>query len=455
MTPSRRSSPPRRSRRTPDGSRPRALTSSPPTTCRTCARWSSSPGSGAAAAGVFINHEASRTSNDCYVCEIPAGGELAPQRQLYEEMILVLDGHGSTRVWNDAGAEVTFEWGPGSLFAIPINANHQHFNGSGPQRRPLRGLHEHAPGDQPLRRRGLRLRHHARLPRPLQRRARLLLAKGEQKGLLLDTNFVADAVSLPLVEAKERGAGGGHIRFAMAKGSMNSHISQFPTATYKKGHRHGPGAHVIILSGTGYSLMWPEGEEPKRYDWGPGTLIVPPNMWFHQHFNTGTEPAATSPSSTRRSRSATPRACPRRGSASGSAATRSTTPTSPRSCARPSQGAGRERPGARDGRGVRGRARDAAAQAVAAVQHQGQATEDKDKDTGTGTALETTARSRCTRRTCRIMTTCTTTNRSVPSRTTRSGSRTTSRCTASGWTSGRQAPRWCSPGCTCGGSARS
>ncbi|MBM3609224.1 MAG: ethanolamine ammonia lyase-activating protein, partial [Alphaproteobacteria bacterium] len=40
--------------------------------------------------GVYINHEASRTSNDCYVAEIPAGGKLAPQRQLFEEMILVL-----------------------------------------------------------------------------------------------------------------------------------------------------------------------------------------------------------------------------------------------------------------------------------------------------------------------------------------------------------------------------
>ena len=118
--------------------------------------------------------------------------------------------------------------------------------------------------------------------------------KGEQKGLLLETNFVADAVNLPLISAKERGAGGGHIRFNMAKGSMNSHISQFPVGTYKKGHRHGPGAHVIILSGEGYSLMWPEGEEPRRYDWEVGTMIVPPNMWFHQHFNTGTTPVALS-----------------------------------------------------------------------------------------------------------------------------------------------------------------
>ena len=72
---------------------------------------------------------------------------------------------------------------------------------------------------------------------------------------------------------------------------MNSHISQFPIGTYKKCHRHGPGAHVIILSGEGYSLMWPEGEEPTRYEWEVGSMIVPPNMWYHQHFNTGTTPA--------------------------------------------------------------------------------------------------------------------------------------------------------------------
>src|SRR6478609_9524798 len=54
-------------------------------------------------AGVFINHEASRTSNDCYVCEIPPGKQLEPQRQLFEEMIYVLKGRGSSTVWNDAG----------------------------------------------------------------------------------------------------------------------------------------------------------------------------------------------------------------------------------------------------------------------------------------------------------------------------------------------------------------
>ena len=31
------------------------------------------------ASGVYINHDASRTSNDCYVCAIPPGQKLAPR----------------------------------------------------------------------------------------------------------------------------------------------------------------------------------------------------------------------------------------------------------------------------------------------------------------------------------------------------------------------------------------
>jgi hypothetical protein len=37
--------------------------------------------------------------------------------------------------------------------------------------------------------------------------------------------------------------------------------------------------------------MWPEGDKPRYYKWEVGTMIVPPNMWLHQHFNIGTTPA--------------------------------------------------------------------------------------------------------------------------------------------------------------------
>jgi oxalate decarboxylase/phosphoglucose isomerase-like protein (cupin superfamily) len=241
--------------------------------------------------GVYINHDASRTSNDCYVCEIAPGKKLEPQRQLFEEMILVLSGRGSTSVWNDAGKRITFEWKEGAMFAIPLNAWHQHFNGSGQDGVRFVAV-TNGPSvmnlyDDP----SFVFNTTYDFPNRFAGEPDYFSPKSQPEGFLLPTNFVPDAVNLPLIPAKERGAGGGHIRFNMAKGSMSSHISQFPVGTYKKAHAHGPSAHVIILSGEGYSLMWQEGEEPKRYDWQVGSMIVPPNKWFHQHFNSGSTPA--------------------------------------------------------------------------------------------------------------------------------------------------------------------
>ncbi len=205
--------------------------------------------------------------------------------------MLVLEGRGSTTVWNDAGVRTAFEWKAGAMFAIPLNCWHVHYNGSGtaavryvavtngPAVMNLYGDPEFVFGTR------------YDFINRFSGEPDYFSAHGEQIGFLLQTNFIPDAVNLPLIEAKERGAGGGHIRFNMAKGSIPSHISQFAVGTYKKAHAHGPGAHVIVLSGEGYSLMWPEGGEPAQYPWQVGTLIVPPNRWFHQHFNSGPVPA--------------------------------------------------------------------------------------------------------------------------------------------------------------------
>jgi mannose-6-phosphate isomerase-like protein (cupin superfamily) len=158
--------------------------------------------------GVFINHDASRTTNDCYVCEIPAGSELSPQRQLFEEMIMILDGRGSTTVWNDAGQKVTFEWETGSLFAVPLNTWFQHFNGSGqkPARfvsvtnmPPIMNLYEESQ---------FIFNTEYDFKSRFSGESDYFAPKDELNGFRLETNFVADAVNLPLVEAKERGAGG-------------------------------------------------------------------------------------------------------------------------------------------------------------------------------------------------------------------------------------------------------
>ena len=36
--------------------------------------------------------------------------------------------------------------------------------------------------------------------------------------------------------------------------------------------------------------MWPEGEEKVIVPWQEGSVFVPPNRWFHQHFNVGDAP---------------------------------------------------------------------------------------------------------------------------------------------------------------------
>jgi len=107
-----------------------------------------------------------------------------------------------------------------------------------------------------------------------------------------ETNFVPDLRTFELRTWKERGAGGSNIMFVLAEGTMHAHMSEMPVGTYKKGHRHGADFHVMTVTGTGYSLYWYEGEnELRRFDWKHGAVFAPTDMLYHQHFNTGAEPA--------------------------------------------------------------------------------------------------------------------------------------------------------------------
>ena len=243
--------------------------------------------------GAFIDLDVNGGINDAYVCEIPAGGHLAPQRQMYEEMIYIVSGNGSTSVWNDTGRKLTFEWKAGSLFCIPLNANHQHFNGSG--QHAARFL---AVTSAPV---VMNLYHNLDFifnnPYTFEDRFSAQDDYFDGQGKLhwdrvLETNFVPDVNTVELYQWKERGAGGSNVRFELGHNTMAAHVSQFPLGTYKKGHRHGPGYHVVMLNGSGYSLMWPGGAtEMTEVNWKVGSLFVPPGLWWHQHFVTGNEPA--------------------------------------------------------------------------------------------------------------------------------------------------------------------
>ncbi len=239
--------------------------------------------------GAIINIPLAQLPNDCHVVEIKPGGASEPEHHMYEEMVYVLSGRGSTSVWHDEKHKQTFEWGPGSLFAIPLNAHYQHFNAS--SQRPARYVGvTNAP---PM----MRLFHNIdfifNTPFNFEDRVAGEDAYFSGNGKLYtrrvwETNFVPDAVHMPLYSWKERGGGGINVMLELAQNSMGSHISQFQVGTYKKGHRHGPGAHLFILSGDGFSLLWNEGKDYEKCDWHPGGLvIVPSDDCFHQHFNTG------------------------------------------------------------------------------------------------------------------------------------------------------------------------
>lgn len=241
--------------------------------------------------GAFVNLADSHITA-AIILEVPPGGTTNPVKHMFEAFIYGVSGQGKTTVSSPGFPEVSVEWSARSLFAPPLNTTYRHQNLD--SFRPLRLL---MVCNAPL---ILSLFHNERFvfdsPALFDDRFRGQSDFFTDPGLHLGgrvwrTNFVPDVLKFALINWAQRGSSAKSFHISMAGNTMACHLSEFEVGTYKKTHRHGPGAHVIILQGEGYSLLWEEGKERMRVDWREGSVFSPPAGWYHQHFNTGREPA--------------------------------------------------------------------------------------------------------------------------------------------------------------------
>jgi hypothetical protein len=235
------------------------------------------------------------------VMEIAPGRTLPPVKFALDELIYVLQGRGVSTVWTADGApKKTFEWQDRSLFQIGSNSYLQLGNMRGD--RPARLLrYSYLPlatslvtepsfyFNNPFQKAdGSKQEIDAYSEAKLVENGDPSLAWGRNRVYWFG-NFFPDMAAWDKLTTNRRG--GMSVTIMFPNSEMSCHMSVFPTRTYKKAHRHGPGRVIVIPAGEGYSVLWEEGKEKIVAPWHEGSMFVPPNKWFHQHFNVGATPA--------------------------------------------------------------------------------------------------------------------------------------------------------------------
>src|SRR5581483_3103413 len=253
--------------------------------------------------GAYIQLEGMEGLTGMYVSEVAPGGQLLPEKHVYDELVYVLSGSGTTEVWTDEEHKTFFEWQAGSLFAPPLNTWHRILNGSGTK--PARFL---AVTTAPL---IVDMFHSTSFVyncdyvfrdrfdgRPDYFSVGERRAKTSSWGQtwVWETNFIPDVPGTSLDPSSEFGRGNTATMYEMSDNILAGHLAQWPVGKYRNAHHHGGGAILFIVRSQGYTLMWPQelgtrpfesgaGDQVVRVDWNVGTVMSPPGGWFHQHFN--------------------------------------------------------------------------------------------------------------------------------------------------------------------------
>lgn len=249
------------------------------------------PAMGDGVAGLYVRL-ADYQMTDALILELPPGGSTARRRHLFEMGYFVLSGSGHTVLDPDGRPPIRIDWGERGLSAIPLNTPYRFVNDSHEPARLLAVTSFpfviNATDSEPFifsNPFGFDDRLPAAGPR---------LSATRTGALSAAVDVVPDARAWPLEPNEHRGPGNTNLSWEMFGNTMlSAHASEIPAGRHKKAHRHSSDAFILLLSGHGYSVTWPDGGYDKRLrvDWTEGTLFVPPTYWYHQHFNPGGEPA--------------------------------------------------------------------------------------------------------------------------------------------------------------------
>lgn len=227
-----------------------------------------------------------------FILEIPPGQSLKPMHHLFEAQVYVVSGNGQTTIQQPGQPATRVNWQKRSLFSPPLNTTYQHHNMD--NEAPARLL---VVNNAPL---IMSLFHDEEFvfgdtyafTKRYDGAEDYFTRPAEYLGSrLARVNFIRDVNKMDLYDWEIRGKGAKTTFLTLSSNTLAAHVSSFDVGTYKKAHRHGAGAHVVMLNGSGYSLLWKDGEPRRRVDWTAGTMFAPPEWAWHQHFNTSGEPA--------------------------------------------------------------------------------------------------------------------------------------------------------------------
>lgn len=260
------------------------------------------------ASGAYVQMFGTEGGLGSAVIEIPASGATRSEKHLFEEMVLVLDGRGTTEIWlEDTDRRVVFEWQPGSVFSIPPNAVHRMVNATGSVALLFSGTN--APGLV-----NLLGSVDAVFASPFVFRDRFDDEVGvafddvepdPMRGLALcRTHLVPDAIGCDLPLDNRYSPGYRQLGLSMTGPGMACAVGEHRPGRYAKAHILPPSSVMVGLRGQGFSYLWPERSGPcpwrdnaadtvRRVVHGRGAIMgAGPGggRWYHQVFNTGSVP---------------------------------------------------------------------------------------------------------------------------------------------------------------------